>query len=69
MDIVAGTDVYFDNFGEYEAEESGWELDCPFGDSTYRVIDENEGGVVAYFNNEADASIYTEYLLSVKYGK
>lgn len=39
-------EVYVDNYSARDAEREG--LDAPYGDNTWRIIDENEGGVVAY---------------------
>lgn len=39
-------EVYVDEYSTEDAETEG--LQAPYGDNTWRIIDENEGGVVAY---------------------
>lgn len=55
---------YADLFTTNDADEVGFDEDgkhispAPFGDDTWRVISEDEGGVIAYFNNAEDARTF-----------
>lgn len=44
--MIDEPEVYVDNYSTEDAEIGG--LQAPYGDDTWRIIDENEGGVVAY---------------------
>lgn len=53
--------LYSENWSEADAEETEGTSPAPFGDFTWRVIDEEVGGVIAYFNNSTDAQNFIEY--------
>lgn len=48
--------VYVENWSMADADETHGDSPAPFGDHTWRVIDDEVGGVIAYFNNETDAN-------------
>lgn len=50
--------VYVENWTDADAEEAGECSPAPFADYTWRVVNESAGGVIAYFNNQADAEGY-----------
>ncbi len=61
--------IYVEQWSTFDAEEAGRNFDgtlvspAPFGDNTYRVIDEKAGGVVAYFGSEEAALEYANFLV------
>lgn len=60
-------DIYVEHWSTFDAEETIIDgvvtSPAPFGDNTYRVVDENEGGVVAYFGTESAANKYAALLI------
>lgn len=50
--------LYVENWSTADADETGGVSSAPFGDFTWRVIDEEVGGVIAYFNNVTDANLF-----------
>lgn len=65
-----GIEVYVDQWDTMDAEDAGYDEDntlsspAPFGDNTFRVIDEREGGVVAYFGSHESAQDYADFLIA-----
>lgn len=51
-------EIYAEQWSEDDADETEGVSPAPFGDYTWRVVDESVGGVIAYFNNQADADGY-----------
>lgn len=48
--------LHVDKWSTADAEETAGVSPAPFGDFTWRVIDDEIGGVIAYFNNVSDAN-------------